>query len=228
MSCTTAADSRRVTVFQCRSMNTKATTVCRMTMGTIMIRRARAYSPVGIQPLNALPIQLLAAETRPAAVRISVRPVSSVLIGQGSLEICSRRGDQAIADAAYRLQEQRIGGVAFDLAPEPVDLHVHRALVDGAVAGQRTARHGVARYRGENAQHLAFAVGEMNGVLALTQFASVEMIDVGSERDLLQRLHRRRRGALENITDSQDQFARLERLGDIIVGADLQALDPGF
>jgi hypothetical protein len=31
-----------------------------------------------------LPIQLLAAETRPAALRISVMPVSSVLIGQGS------------------------------------------------------------------------------------------------------------------------------------------------
>src|SRR5258708_19566399 len=56
-----------------------------------------------------------------------------------------------------------------------VDLHVHRALVDGALAGQRTARHGVARRRGENAQHLAFAVGEMNGLLALTQFAAVEI-----------------------------------------------------
>src|SRR3982074_3500284 len=107
MSCTTAADSRRVTVFQCRSMNTNATTVCRMTMGTIMIRSARAYSPVGIQLLNALPIQPLAAETRPAAVRISVRPVSSVLIDFGS-----RRRDQAIAGAAHRLQEQRSGRAA--------------------------------------------------------------------------------------------------------------------
>src|SRR5205823_11410438 len=40
-SCTTAADSRRVTVFQCRSMNTPATTVCRITIGTIMISRDR-------------------------------------------------------------------------------------------------------------------------------------------------------------------------------------------
>src|SRR5882724_12492828 len=111
-------------------MNTNATTVCRITIGTIMISSARAYSPVGIQPLNALPIQPLAAETRPAAVRIIVRPVSSVLIRQGSLNI-SRRGDQAIADAAHRLQEQRVGGIAFDLAPQTVDLHVHRTLVDG-------------------------------------------------------------------------------------------------
>ena len=80
----------------------------------------------------------------------------------------------------------------------------------------------------ENAQHVALAVGEMDDFLALAQFAAIQMIDVGSERDLLQRLHRRRRGALEDIADPQHQFARLERLGDIIVGADLQALDPAF
>src|SRR3984957_2545110 len=151
MSCTTAADRCRVTVFQCRSMKTKATTDCSTTIGTIMIRSARAYSPVGIQLLNALPIQPLTAETRPAAVRISVRPVSSVLIRNGS-----RGGDQAIAYAAHRLQEQRIGGIAFDLAPQPVDLHVHRAFVDGTVAGKRAARHGLARRHRENAQHVAF------------------------------------------------------------------------
>src|SRR6202011_40573 len=207
MSCTTAADSRRVTVFQCRSMNTNATTVCRMTMGTIMIRSARAYSPVGIQPLKALPIQPLAAETRPAAVRISVRPVSSVLIW-----ICSGRRHQAIADAAHRLQEQRIGGVAVDLAPQPVDLPVPPPLGDGALAGEGAARHGLARRHRENAQHLALAVGKMDGLIALAQFAAVEVIDVGTERDLLQRGHRRRRGALENIADPQDQLARLARL----------------
>src|SRR5580658_8467468 len=85
MSDTTAADRCRVTVFQCRSMNTNATTDCSTTIGTIMISSARAYSPVGIQLLNALPIQPLAAETRRDAVRMKVRPVSSVLIGQESL-----------------------------------------------------------------------------------------------------------------------------------------------
>src|SRR6201991_2660768 len=129
-SCTTAADRCRVTVFQCRSMNTKATTDCRITIGTIMMSSARANSPVGIQPLNALPIQPLAAETRPAAVRIRVRPVSSVLMPPGSI---SWRRHQAIADAAHRLQEQGIGGIALDLAPQAVDLHIDRAFVDGAV-----------------------------------------------------------------------------------------------
>src|SRR3978361_1423842 len=108
MSCTTAADRCRVTVFQCRSMNTNATTDCSTTIGTIMIRSARAYSPVGIQLLNALPIQPLAAETRREAVRISVRPVSSVLIvREYSTGYISGRRDQAIADAAHHLPRQR-------------------------------------------------------------------------------------------------------------------------
>ena len=42
MSCVTAAESRRVTVFQWRSMNTKATTDCRTTIGAMMINTARA------------------------------------------------------------------------------------------------------------------------------------------------------------------------------------------
>ena len=39
---TTAADRLRVTRFQCRSMNTKATTDCRITIGAMMISSARA------------------------------------------------------------------------------------------------------------------------------------------------------------------------------------------
>ena len=80
MSRTTDADSRRVTVFQCRSMNTNATTICRITIGTIMISSARGHRAVGIQLFNALPIQPLALETRCDALRMSVRPVSSVLM----------------------------------------------------------------------------------------------------------------------------------------------------
>ena len=42
MSCTTTVESRRVTVFQCRSMNTSAITDCSSTIGTMMISNARA------------------------------------------------------------------------------------------------------------------------------------------------------------------------------------------
>src|SRR6476620_10913942 len=100
--------------------------------------------PVGIQLLNALPIQPLALETRCDALRMNVRPVSSVLMTRCSLAGGSGRRDQAIADSAHRLQEPRIGGIALDLAPQAVDLHVDRALVHRAVASQRRAWHGVA------------------------------------------------------------------------------------
>src|SRR4051794_26542625 len=98
----------------------------------------------------------------------------------------SGRGDQAIADAAHRLQEQRIGRIALDLAPEAIDLHVDRALVHGVAAGQGRAWYSIARRYRQDAQHLAFAVGEMNGFLALAQFAAFEMEHVRPERDLLQ------------------------------------------
>jgi len=68
---------------------------------------------------------------------------------------------------------------ALDLAAQAVDLHVDGALVDGAVAGQRAARHGIAARQRQDAQHLALAVGEMDRLLALPQFAALQMIDVG-------------------------------------------------
>ena len=96
------------------------------------------------------------------------------------------------------------------------------------LAGQRQSRHRVARGDRENAQHLALAIGEMHDFLAVAQLAALEMKHVGPERHGLQRFHPRRGGALEDIADPQDQLTRLERLGDIIVGADLQAFDPAF
>ena len=78
----------------------------------------------------------------------------------------------------------------------------------------------------EDSQHLALAVGEVNDVFALAQFAALEVIDVRAKRDLLHRSGLwRRRGALEDVVDAQRKLARLERLCDVIVGADLQALD---
>ncbi len=113
-----------------------------------------------------------------------------------------RRSDQAITDAAHCLQEQRIGGVALDLAPQAVDLHVDRAFVHGAVAGQRAARHRLSPGERQKAKHVAFAVGEADHFLAVTQLAALQMVDVGSECDLLQHCNRGRGGALEDIADS--------------------------
>src|SRR5436309_2469676 len=150
---------------------------------------------------------------------------SSEKNGFGPGEGMSPRGRKSTTSpsrsCAIRLQEQRIGGIALDLAPQAVDLHVDRALVHRAAAGQRRARHGFAGSDRQNAQHFALAVGQVNDLLALAQFAAIEMKYVRAERDLLQRLHRRRRAALEDIADPQDQFARLEWFCDIVVGADL-------
>ena len=44
----------------------------------------------------------------------------------------SWRRHQPVADAAHGLHQQRIGGIALDLAAQPVDLHVDGALADRA------------------------------------------------------------------------------------------------
>jgi len=58
--------------------------------------------------------------------------------------------------------------------------------------------------------------------------AAPDMEGEGAEADgLARRLGRPRLGrALEDVADAQQQFARLERLGQIVVGADLQPPDP--
>ena len=100
---------------------------------------------------------------------------------------------QPVADAAHGLHEQRIGGIALDLAAQAVDLHVDRALADrAAVAGERHARHGLARRRGEHAQHLALAVGQADRSSPLAQFAAPDVKHEGPEADGFGRRRRRR------------------------------------
>src|SRR5262245_16284864 len=108
------------------------------------------------------------SDTAPAAERSRAMPTSRLVMVTPSW-----RYHETVPDAAHRLQEQRIGGVALDLAAQAIDLDVDGALAGGgAVAGEREARHRLARARGEHAQHLAFAVGEMDDLLALAQLAA--------------------------------------------------------
>src|SRR5690349_8373361 len=139
--------------------------------------------------LNERPMRSLRSDIRRETLRIKVRPDSSVLMG--GPPSASGRSDKTITDAAHRLEEQRVGGIALDLATQAVDLHIHRALVDAvAAASQRAARDRLARRVGENAQHLALAVGEMDDLVTITQFAALEMVDVRPERHRLERRHR--------------------------------------
>ena len=130
MSATTPADSRCVTRFQCRSMNTKATTDCRTTIGRMMISSARDRAP-SAAGLDQQPTRSHDAVDAAGGRAQRCNP---------DVERASWRRHQPVADAAHGLHEQRIGGIALDLAPQPVDLHVDRALAGAAaVAGQRAA-----------------------------------------------------------------------------------------
>ena len=98
----------------------------------------------------------------------------------------------------------------------------------GSRAGERGARYGLVRNGREHAQHLAFAVGEMQNLVAAAQFVARIVEYERTEAHLLGRRCGRGLGPAQNARDPQRQLARLERLGDVIVGADLEAADAAF
>ena len=72
-------------------------------------------------------------------------------------------------------------------------------------------------------EHLALAVGEADDLVAAAQLAAPEVEDERAEADAISAGGARRRPRpLEDVGDAQRQLARLERLGDIVVGADLE------
>src|SRR6516162_3472202 len=86
------------------------------------------------------------------------------------------RDRQPVADAAHRLQIERIGGIGLDLAAQPVDLHVDGAFAGGTVARhQCQARYGFAWRRGEDRHDLALAVGEMDEIAAAAKLEALAM-----------------------------------------------------
>src|SRR5205807_1769744 len=138
----------------------------------------------------------------------------------------SWRGHQPIADSAHGLHEQRIGGIELELAAQPIDLHIDGALAGrAAIAGQRQSRHGLAGRTREQPQHVALTVGEADDLLAAPQLAAR---DVEAELAETHGLDWRRRGgagAAQYAGDAQRQLLGLERLADIVVGPDGEALD---
>src|SRR5262249_57990023 len=78
----------------------------------------------------------------------------------GRCRAWSWRYHQPIADAAHRLDVQRVGRIALDLAAQAIDLHVHGPLADGVAvaAGEVEPRHDLARGSREQAHHLALAI----------------------------------------------------------------------
>src|ERR1700754_1451600 len=98
---------------------------------------------------------------------------------------------EPIPNTAHRLEPDRIGRVAFDLAAQPIDLDVDRALADlGLVADKLVARYRLARPRREDRQDLLLPVGQLQGLAATLQFTPGDLERVWPEDQLL---HLRRR-----------------------------------
>ena len=94
--------------------------------------------------------------------------------------------EQAVADAAHRLQEDRVGGIDLDLAAQAVDLHVDRAFVGAGAAGEILAGDVAAGAVAEDVEDLALAIGDADDVLVAAQLAAVEAIDERPEADRLE------------------------------------------
>ncbi|QTK80907.1 hypothetical protein AT6N2_C3454 [Agrobacterium tumefaciens] len=137
---------------------------------------------------------------------------------------CSSVHAQAVTDAAHRLQINRIGRVVLDLATKTVDLHVDGSLAhvrfrfDQFMSGNRVA--GAQRKQ----QHdLLFAVRQPDCFRTASQFLLRDGEAVGAEHDLFD-LRRIGRGvAPQDIVDTQYEFARIKRLGEIVISPRFKA-----
>ena len=162
--------------------------------------------------------------TRANTDRNLAMPMSSVVmqLSKSCWLSISWRGHQPVADAAHGLHQQRIGGIALDLAPQPVDLHVNGTLADrAAVAGEREPGHGLAG--------VAASTRSISRSRSVRWIASSPRLSCRArcgtgipEADRSWRWRRRRAHPPQDAGNAQRQFARLERLADIVVGADLK------
>src|SRR5262249_56668753 len=98
---------------------------------------------------------------------------------------------------------------------------------DGAaVAGERLPRHGLARPRRQQAQHLTLPIREPDDLLAAPQLPAREMEAEIAELHGLDR-QGGRPGAPQDAGDAQRQLARLERLAGRAGGAEPQGPESG-
>src|SRR6266849_1270466 len=140
-----------------------------------------------------------------------------------------RTSFEQVPSAANGLQVDGILRIAFDFFAQAADVHVHAARSDetiGAPDGieKLVARENTVRPRSQEVEQPEFKRAERNGLPGMTD-AIGRRID-GQLADLngAGRVGRRLRAA-EQRFDARQQFARAERLGDVIVGAHLQAHD---
>src|SRR5579863_5408763 len=136
-------------------------------------------------------------------------------------------GLEGIAGAADGLQIARIARVGLDLAAQPGHLHIDVADIAAELRRLRQilARYGVAGPRREAGQEPRFGGGQTHHLAAAEQFAAGEVEAEDTEAKDARGIVRDP-AALDDIADAQHQFARLERLCQVVVGALFEPEDP--
>src|SRR5712692_1426380 len=140
-----------------------------------------------------------------------------------------RTSFEQIPGAADGLQVDGILGIAFDFFAQAADIDVHAARSDetiGAPDGieKLVARENAVRPRSQEVEQPEFKRAERNGLPGKTDAIGRRIDGQLANLNGAGRVGRRLRAA-EQRFDARQQFARAEGLGDVIVGAHLQAHD---
>src|SRR5258706_29891 len=151
-----------------------------------------------------------------------------------SAEHFDRRAEH-IPCAALGPDVLRLGRVRLDLAPQPEDLHVDRTIVNLSTMQPRKieqllARQHPLRRGAKRLQQVELAMGKLDpAALRRGQPAAAEVElpagkAVSAPLVAARRKHRARRLiATQHCADAGEELARAEWLGDIVVGAELEA-----
>ncbi|CAM2169518.1 hypothetical protein BLAT2472_11146 [Burkholderia latens] len=143
--------------------------------------------------------------------------------------------DEHVAEAPDGLDETRAARIGFDQLAQARDLHVEAAVEHFVFAAARKlhqlfTRQRLARVTCEHLEHGEFAGGQRNLLAGLRQRARREVQREFAELEHLGGFRWRtrqlgRRLAAQHRVNARDQFARVERLRQVIVGAHLETDD---
>jgi len=142
-----------------------------------------------------------------------------------------RRGEH-VAAGAHRLDHGGVLRIGFDLAPDAADQHVDAALERAGVAAlgeieQAVARQHAARPFAEGAQQVELGAGHRHPRAGRIAQLAQAKIDPPAQKGEGGRAIGGADGlggglAAQHRVDPRQQFARIERLGQVIVGAHFQ------
>ncbi len=138
-----------------------------------------------------------------------------------------RRAAELVAHAANGLDE-RIAGL--QLLAQMADVHVDGAIERRGLAVVEILHQGVARKHASGGAHQHFQNVELEGGQLHALAGGEDLAGAGVERDAVDFQARIGRGrtrfiAAQDGADARGQFARIEGLGQVVVGAQFQAHD---